>query len=44
MIPNIIEQVLPLNNYLRQSREKFWMNKYEAVQFRGNINVEVEKT
>ena len=36
MIPNIIEQVLPLNNHLRQRREKFWINKYEAVQFGGN--------
>ena len=36
MLPTIIEKVFPLNNHLRQRREKLWINKYEAVQFGAN--------
>ena len=37
MIPSIIEQVQPLgNNFLRMRREKYWINKYQAVDFGAN--------
>ena len=36
IIPTIIEQVFPFNNHLRLRREKFWINKYQAVEFGAN--------
>ena len=37
MIPMVIEQVHPSNNnFLRSRREKFWINKYQAIDFGAN--------
>ena len=37
MLPTIIEQVLPLNDpFLRSRREKYWINKYQAIDYGAN--------
>ena len=37
MLPVIIEKVLPNNDdFLRLKREKFWINRYQSVEFGAN--------
>ena len=37
MVPSVIEQVQPSsNNFLRTRREKYWINKYQALDFGAN--------
>ena len=37
MLPMIIEQVKPFNDgFLRSQREKFWINKYQAIDYGAN--------
>ena len=37
MIPTVIEKVQPSNdNFLRSRREKYWINKYQAIDYGAN--------